>query len=85
MSATVGRAARRNDSVFPQQSWNSSQTRIGFSVCWMALATCAESEAGRASAEVITVQKPRNSRRETPRRRSSSMNQLSRSLIGHVL
>ncbi len=85
MSAVVGREARRNDSVFPQQSWNSSQTRTGFSVFWSALATCADSEAGRASAEVITVQNPRNSRRDTPRLLSSPTNQLSRSLIGYVL
>src|SRR5512142_2269405 len=85
MSATGGRAARGHASVFPQQSWNSSQTSTGFSAPWMAWATFAESAAGRASAEVMTVQNPRNSRRDTPRRSSSSMNQFSRSLIGHVL
>ncbi len=81
MSATVGRAARRNDSVFPQQSWNSSQTRTGFSAFWIPAAMAAAADRGRASTAAMAEQKPMKSRRETPRASSSCRNQLSDSLM----
>jgi hypothetical protein len=77
MSATVGRAARKNDSVLPAQSWNSSQTKVGFSLSSMALAIFAPSDLGRARTEAMRPQKPRKSLRETPRLSSSLTNRLS--------
>ena len=71
ISATVGRLERRNDSVLPAQSWNSSHTRVGFSAVSMAAAICAAKLRGRARAEAVAAQNPRNSRRDTPRAASS--------------
>ena len=79
--AAVGREARRNDSVFPQQSWNSSQTRTGFSVFWISAAMASAADRGRASTAAMAEQKPTKSRRETPRDSSSCWNQLSDSLM----
>src|ERR1035438_5411776 len=75
MSATVGLVALRNDSVFPAQSWNSSQTMTGFSAFRTASAILAPKTFGRASAVAITPQKLTKSRRETPRCSSSVSNQ----------
>ena len=61
--------------MLPAQSWNSSQTSTGFSVFWTSAAIRAPTVLGRASAEAMTVQKPMNSRRDTPRRSSSCRNQ----------
>src|SRR5512141_1410725 len=83
MSATVGRLARRNDSVFPAQSWNSSQTSTGRSVSPIAVAIFLPTVFGSARAVAITEQNPRKFLRETPRRSSSSRNQFS--LTGSVM
>ena len=46
ISATLGEPERRNDSVLPAQSWNSSQTTIGFFTVCSALAMVVAAEAG---------------------------------------
>ena len=51
ISATVGRDARRNDSVFPAQSWNSSQTSVGFAAVSTAFAMRLPKTLGRARAD----------------------------------
>ena len=71
--------------MFPAQSWNSSQTRIGFSVRSTASAICAAAVSGSASAAAIVAQKPRNSRRFTPRCASSVANHPRCALIRHLL
>jgi hypothetical protein len=48
-SAAVGRPARRNDSVLPAQSWNSSQTSVGFSPLAIASAIFATALRGSAN------------------------------------
>jgi hypothetical protein len=75
MSAAVGRAERRNDSVLPAQSWNSSQTRTGFSLVWMASAIWPTVERGIARTEAMTPQKLMKSRLDTPLLSSSWYNQ----------
>jgi hypothetical protein len=75
MSTALGRLARRKDSVLPQQSWNSSQTRTGFSVFLTASAMTAAAERGSASIDAMAAQKPTKSRRETPRVFSSETSQ----------
>jgi hypothetical protein len=67
----VGRAARRKDSVFPAQSWNSSHTRIGFFAFASAAAMRGAKTAGSASAEAIAEQNRMKSRRDRPRRSHS--------------
>src|SRR5208282_1283947 len=71
MSATVGWLARRNDSELPQQSWNSSQTRIGFASCSIAAAMARVAASGSPRTAAIDAQNPMNSRREMPRSLSS--------------
>src|SRR5574342_1217854 len=76
MSAAAGRPARRKDSVFPQQSWNSSQTRTGFLAFSSAPAIRGANAAGSASADAIAEQNPMKSRRERPRSAHASVNQV---------
>jgi hypothetical protein len=73
MSAALGRPERRNDSELPAQSWNSSQTSVGFGFVSIASAIADAIDFGSASTEAITPQKLRNWRRETPRLSSSSL------------
>ena len=44
--------------MFPAQSWNSSQMKIGFAVPWMAFAICAAAASGIARADAIVAQNP---------------------------
>jgi hypothetical protein len=53
MSAALGRPERRNDSELPAQSWNSSQTSVGFGFVSIASAIADAIDFGSASTEAI--------------------------------
>jgi hypothetical protein len=72
----VGFVARRNDSVLPAQSWNSSQTTTGFTFFSSAAAILAPADRGSESAAATPAQKVKKLRRETPRLASSRRRKL---------